>query len=324
MPAGDGQVGHAVRAVSGMSDLASLLLSAPPEAPFYAVLDGAQFDDLPTALREGKFVARALYIDRGENNPEQIITAPFMVLLDETARDPERRRPEEVVPALLDLVGGRPAAVFWQCASGEDVLFRHLRSINMVRIPRAEPVQGEDIPDDTHEAVLFRHADATALGRVVPALTGRNAARLLGPAGLLATAETTELLRRDPEVLAPRGMLTLSPEEYGRMNGRKLAESRAKVAEYLRAQCYDCTDMPQEELDQIVLDAERSGAELGLRSEAAHAQWAFLTVVTGGEIANGEPVRHALTTSHNPDFALREMMLLMSRMEAGIVGTEAY
>lgn len=44
-------------------------------APVFAVLDGAQFDNLPQELLLGDFVSRPLYLDRGDNNPEQIVTA---------------------------------------------------------------------------------------------------------------------------------------------------------------------------------------------------------------------------------------------------------
>lgn len=55
------------------------------EAPVFAVLDGPQFHDLPGALFHGDFVSRPLYLDRGDNNPEQVVTAPHMVWLDEAA-----------------------------------------------------------------------------------------------------------------------------------------------------------------------------------------------------------------------------------------------
>lgn len=66
-----------------MTDFAQILLAACTKASTFAVLDGAQFDNLPDALREGEFVARSLYLDRGDNNPDQVIIAPHLVLLDE-------------------------------------------------------------------------------------------------------------------------------------------------------------------------------------------------------------------------------------------------
>lgn len=87
-------------------------------APVFAVLDGAQFDNLPQELMLGGFVSRPLYLDRGDNNPEQIITAPHMVWLDERSEKVTGRSPKETIPALMTLIANRPAAVFWQCTAG--------------------------------------------------------------------------------------------------------------------------------------------------------------------------------------------------------------
>jgi|GEM_PF-4575346 hypothetical protein len=56
-----------------------------------------QFDNLPKALFDADFISRSLYLDRGENNPEQIIIAPHMVTLDE--------RSEKVTGHRADVVG---------------------------------------------------------------------------------------------------------------------------------------------------------------------------------------------------------------------------
>jgi hypothetical protein len=159
------------------------------EEPIFAVLDGAQFDDLPGALFDGDFVARPLYLDRGDNNPEQVITAPQMVWLDESAEQEGGRSFPETLEALSRLVEERPAAVFWHCAAGGDALYRHLRTINMVRLPRsalAEEAQAEINAD--HVAALFRHSDANVLAQVFAGVDLREGARLLGPAQRLLFA----------------------------------------------------------------------------------------------------------------------------------------
>lgn len=152
--------------------------------PIFAVLDGAQFDDLPMDLMMGGFVSRCLYLDRGDNDPEQVITAPHMVWLDERLENEEEgRAPEEVVEALAELVDGKPAVVFWQCSDGADALFKHLRSINMVMLPKmALPETERKFIEADEDAVLFRHTDANVMAQVMRSLNQREAVRLFGPA----------------------------------------------------------------------------------------------------------------------------------------------
>ena len=101
----------------------ALLALDHKSAPVFAVLDGAQFDNLPQELLLGDFVSRPLYLDRGDNNPELIITAPHMVWLDERPEKITGRAPQDTIPALLALIANRPAAVFWQCPDGADALY---------------------------------------------------------------------------------------------------------------------------------------------------------------------------------------------------------
>ena len=196
-------------------------------SPMFAVLDGAQFEDLPQHLLLGGFIHKPLYLDRGDNDPQQVVTAPHLVWLDGRSVDPQAAGPEKTLPALLDLIGGRPRAVFWQCPDGGEALYKHLRGINMVMYPRAH-LPEEDMPESpdeeitsdaepeaanpftaeintpveaetdteseqaSHELVLFRHADANVMAQVVPAMTPEEQVRLMGPA-------TTLLFAPDPE-----------------------------------------------------------------------------------------------------------------------------
>jgi hypothetical protein len=172
----------------------ALLLLAPP---VFAVLDGAQFDDLPRQLLLGGFVSRPLYLDRGDNNPGQVITAPHMVWLDERLEKATGRAPDAVIPALLDLVGDRPAAVFWQCPEGAEALYRHLRGINMVMIPAEVLPEGDPATEADDAPALFRHADANVMAQIEPCLTAPGMARILGPAEAI-------LFLADP-IWSPRG-----------------------------------------------------------------------------------------------------------------------
>ena len=166
------------------ASLAGALLALHiPAAPVFAVLDGAQFDNLPQELLLGGFVSRPLYLDRGDNNPEQVVTAPHLVWLDERLEKPGARAPDATIPALLSLIAGRPAAVFWQCAAGADTLYRHLRGINMVHLPRAALTEADRRKASAEvEPALLRHADANVLAQLLSALVPQDLARLFGPA----------------------------------------------------------------------------------------------------------------------------------------------
>ncbi len=145
------------------------------DGPLFAVLDGAQFENLPQTLLFAGIEARCLYLDRGDNHPERLVTAPYMVDLAQVGG----------VDRLLSIVSSPRQLALWQCPAGHDALYRHLRGLNRVLVPLdvpKPPAAGEDDEMQTHEAVLFRHADANALDQVVPALGAVEMARVMGPA----------------------------------------------------------------------------------------------------------------------------------------------
>ena len=288
-----------------MSDLAQSIATADYDtAPFFAVLDGAQFDDLPAALREGKFVARSLYLDRGENNPDQVVTAPHLVWLDETPVNPGLRPPALTVPPLMELVGDRPAAVFWRCPAGGEVLFRHLRGINMIAVPAAK--------GDGVDPVLFRHADANALCQVAAVLDAGQVARLLGPAASLVCVpdevwrDGTDMLtleRPDPPVAAPTGLLTLTGPQMARMEEVRVAGAMRRTKGFLRRHLpEEMADVPDADLDMIVARSRKSGRALGIRSTGGHHRWAYLMALTQGRAADDAEMRAFLADPHGtPD-----------------------
>lgn len=299
-----------------MSPLGDILLSADPAVePFFAVLDGAQFDDLPGALRAGEFVARALYLDRGENNPDQVITAPHLVWLDETPVNPGLRAPAFTVPPLLELIGDRPAAVFWQCPGGGDRLFRHLRGINMIAIPALGAGAGGAGTD----TVLFRHADANAMSQIAPVLRPEQTARLLGPATRLVCVPDEDwrgeeavltLARPDPVPPVPLGLLTLDAAQMAQMETLRAAGTARRMRGYLRRHLpAEMRDMPEAQIDMIVARSRKSGNAFGLRSAGAHQRWAWLMAVTEGRVADDPEMRAFLADPDaTPDEQVREAM----------------
>lgn len=281
-------------------------------APVFAVLDGAQFDNLPQALLLGDFVSRPLYLDRGDNNPEQIITAPHMVWLDERPEKSTGRAPQETIPVLMALIAGRPAAVFWQCPDGAEALYRHLRGINMVMYPKealtdfVEPqsaetdeIQKPETPD-THTLVLFRHADANVLAQTVPAMGTVEMARLSGPATQLIFAPALEwAMGRDwwradrPENLPNphRRHLRISMETVGRTEGVRLQRNRGHITAYLRRVAPDQTrDLDDATLNAMTGRYMNEVRSYGVRSEAAMGRWAYLQVLTGGRMSGRKEI----------------------------------
>lgn len=278
-------------------------------APVFAVLDGAQFDNLPQELLLGNFVSRPLYLDRGDNNSEQIITAPHMVWLDERPEKVTGRAPRETIPALMALIASRPAAVFWQCPAGSGALYKHLRSINMVLYPRAaiadfenlasEEPQGAIAPE-THTLVLFRHADSNVLAQTVPAMDPVEMARFYGPAvRLLFAPEPAWAKGRDwwcadrPENLpdTKRGHLMISRATVGRIDGIRLQHDRLRIAAYLRRVAPDQTrDMDDATLDALTKRYMNEAHSYGVSSEAAMGRWSFLQLLAGGRLSDQKEI----------------------------------
>ena len=224
------------------------------KAHLYAVMDGAQFDDLPAELAARGLSFRPLYLDRGESERER--AALQLVSLGEPSGA------AGAIDAVLELTASRPATVFWECPAGPDAIYRHLRTINMALIPKgtdadeadgaaastaetevivprqdgsryglsaapnagaasvfppasAEPEEsGSEAAGETHEFVLFRHGDANVMAQVLPALNGAQFARLLGPATAISFAPDPKWVA-EAGFLAERGLTIYHPPRRG-------------------------------------------------------------------------------------------------------------
>ncbi len=289
--------------------------------PVFAVLDGAQFQDLPATLFDGDFISRPLYVDRGENDPQQVVTAPHLVTLDERQETVIGRSYRDTVSALLDVIGEKPAAVFWQCSQGVDVLYRHLRGINMVLYPKdelrdweeREPPEGEEPSEpDTHTLVLFRHADANVMAQVIPSMTDLELSRLFGPANRLLFDPSAEWSgapgceRIDvPQDLpvAPKGSLRLSHQTLAQIDQISDYASQKKIEAYLHEVAPEYTaKLSQQELTDTVTQAGQIGRQIGLTTEYSHGLWAFLALFTGKEtLTNPQVLSHFDGRSNEAD-----------------------
>lgn len=323
---GSGQTASAADA-PGFRDA---IMDAAQAGGLFAVLDGAQFDDLPRALMMGGFVYRSLYLDRGDNNREQVITAPHLVWLDERPLTEAGRAPDATVPALLALIGARPAAVFWHCAEGGEALYKHLRGINMVLYPRAAlagmpdpppPADGPEKVPDSHRRVVFRHADANVMAQVLYAMDAPELARFYGPADCLFFAPDPDWAGGRPWLQAPRpadlpaparGALALSMPTIERMQAVRDARHRRRIATYLRKVAPEQTAG----MDDAALEVATAGfmAEAkthGVRSESAMGRWGYLQLLTGGQMGRQPEVTDYLAKgdpAKTPDERVRDLM----------------
>lgn len=283
------------------------------ELPFFAVLDGAQFEDLPFMLMKGNFAHRSLYREDGHLPLDVRRTAPQLIWLDRTWHRlttnealPAWRASEDVVVRLFDLVGERPTAVFWACNDGGEVLYRHLRTLNTVLLPDLSVDEDKTLADAEvtgHEKVMFRHADANVMAQVMPSLKLQNVARVLGPANQIVFSPDSDwhgrsmTVRRNDELPnAPLGMLKLSRAEADAIEARQGIRSQRRIASYLRDVApHHTAGMDDDELMHFVSVETRKVTAFGVRREDMIGRWSFMQLTSGSDLSRDEHVRSAMT-----------------------------
>ncbi|SCX09166.1 MULTISPECIES: hypothetical protein [Agrobacterium] len=248
---------------------------------------------------------------------------------------------------IIELSDGKPALVFWSGRRSltEDKLHRHLRGINRISVPKIwrngqtsddgphvpnqdefaaaggdEPV-ADEVKSGGHEMVIFRHADANVMMQTVPALDELQLGRLFGPATQLQFAPDAiwgggvKRARRQSDMAPPAGVLTLDSHAMQTMSALRLEISRKKVMAYLRETDPDNNNyLSDADLLKKTVFYEADGKVMGLRSERAHAQWAFLMSTTDGAIGEEQEIRTAVKTSRNPDQTLSDIMQEMVKI----------
>ena len=182
-----------VRYMSDQSDVTLNLRSVlTSQTPIYAVLDGAKFDNLPELLFDNDFAYKPLYRDMGSELRDIERTTPQFVRFDKWDYWENELSPAQRLERLLDVIDDLSAAVFWAYDGEPKTLFKHLRTINNIMIPRdadTPPMPDPLDPDGetfgnttTHQQVLFRHADANVMAQVLPCLSDPQITRIMGPA----------------------------------------------------------------------------------------------------------------------------------------------
>ena len=300
-----------VRLLPGLPRLADAVAGFP--GPAYAVIDGAQFENLPGMLRFAGFSARALFRSPGDARLER--AGPWLVALNVSAN----------IDRLLAITTNRPAAVFWSCFDGEQVLHDHLRRLNTARLP-AWAADGESGPGPNGSqgevTVLFRHWDPRVLGALMPVLDAEQFARVLGPCSEIAyDAPEFGGVKRviaDPSwPPAPNGPLVLGTEQMLALADRRRSVLHRRVSSYLcRTMPELASNVPRQELDAFIVEADVSGRALGIQSEAGHKRWAYLLMATDGQVSRTPGALEFIRNEkRSPDEQVRIMMkLLAARM----------
>ena len=271
-------------------------------APWFAVLDGGLFDDLPGDLLRQGIACRSLFLDHADREVEQ--AGPWLVAADE---DRARRH-------VVDLTVAQPCAVFWGGAEGDLALWRHLRTLNEVLIP-AETVQdGGDGSGRGRERVLFRHWDPNVLASVLPLLDAAQLARVLGPARSIVMnapdyGGLTEV-PRPSDLPPPRGPLRLAQDQMEELKGAMLHASRLRIARFLKSSIQaPLPEVSDDYLWRATLASEPTADELGLRTEQGRARWTYLLAMSGGQVAAIPEVRAFIREGGaSPDDQMKALM----------------
>jgi len=251
----------------------------PMPTPLFATLDGGRFDNLPGQLARDGLPGRSLFRDPARADVKR--TGPWLVEIREaSAHDCVERLDEQA-----------HCAVYWSCPDGEAVLWRHLRTLNEVLIPRDGAARG-------HERVLFRHWDPNVLGALLPLLTKPQLARVIGPAAGLAFAApdyggikyATDLEGRLPP--RARGALRLDPAQMEHLKQTMRHASRVRIARFLKAHPPPATSgIDDAFVWAVTLASEPTADEFGIVTERGRARWAYVMMMSDGQAAHAPEIR---------------------------------
>jgi Domain of unknown function (DUF4123) len=350
---------------------AVLQVASDPARRIYAVMDGAQFDNLPAELASFDLAHRSLYrnvqdielvkagpwlIDpyhqpdpmanvwgglpfAGDITPavavdaEDALSERDMASLDESAFHgmSSTTDPAVQLEKVIQLTGHLPAAVFWagDNSLSEPVLWRHLRTINMVLLPQEQPIgKAAQRGMDAYDAFLFRHADGNVLAEVLPFLDASQFSRVFGPAREIVflapehpSVSSGSPLRRAifplEAPLAPAGLLKLSQPQIDGIEDIRNEASRRDTVAYLREYAPDDTSgMSDAALNTKVAGIEQRGFDLGFVSMTTHLLFVFMCVTGAWEESDDAELRQAIKEGEmEPDNALDEVYASM--IEAG-------
>ncbi|MBO0664505.1 hypothetical protein LQ948_18225 [Jiella sp. MQZ9-1] len=202
-------------------------------------------------------------------------------------------------------IGPTPYLVIWQGGPEltDAALFRHLRTLNKVRIPSdATDVGSGDAATGGGEAVLFRHGDGNVLAQVVPALTPAHLSRLFGPATALFFAAPNypshsgrplhRARRRADLPPAPPGMLTLTGAEIDAIEARRVRAIKRRIFAYLREVAPDqINGREPAAVEKDVSCWTDEAIRYGVTSEASLCRWNYLQLISAGRVGQRPKVQ---------------------------------
>jgi hypothetical protein len=282
------------------------------DAQVFAVVDGAMVEDLPSVARRNHLSPQALYYDHrshiGQANGPHLIHC-------------------EDVSVIVTVRNAFPpqAVVWWVWAEADEglarsAMFRHLRGLGMVEIPEGYPKPPR--PRAPMERVLFRHADARVIARVLPVLDPDQRARLYGKAGALVLEVEGKLRRALVPAglpLAPPGFLRLTADQLDAMRDDLMAGHVAVVSRFLRRNApYETQSLSDDALDHMSAAASKRGRELGLQDGPSLLMFALLVALTGGKALDAPEIEAAMTgTDTPPDQTLKQILDAFKQAETG-------
>ena len=269
------------------------------ERPIYAVLDGAKFNDLPALLFDNDLSHKPLYRDMGSELREVELTTPQFVRFDRWKYWENDLTPTQRLESLLEIIEDISAAVFWEYDGEPKTLFKHLRTINNIMIPRdadtppmPDPLdpEGETFGNTaSHQQVLFRHADANVMAQVLPCLNPQQLTRTLGPARSVIFAPEPEWgagedimqIANPKDTYNPTHPLKLSNPDMDRLEKRRKECLTYQTMVFLEDNAADKMEtISKAEIITLIQESQTSADELGITASETREFWAYLALKT--------------------------------------------
>ena len=313
-----------VRYMSDQNDVTLNLRSVlTSQAPVYVVLDGAKFDNLPELLFDNDFAYKPLYRDMGSELRDIERTTPQFVRFDKWDYWENNLTAEQRLERLLDVVDDLSAAVFWAYDGEPKTLFKHLRTINNIMIPRdadTPPMPDPLDPDGetfgnttTHQQVLFRHADADVMAQVLPCLSDPQITRIMGPAdGVIfapdpewASGEDIMTVTNPKDTYNSTHPLKLTNPDMDRIEKKRAEVLRRDVMVFLKGILPEETqNLDEKKLYQQVLLCEQTADAANISTPDGYKIWAYLALKTKGQSIKSPIPAEYLKYKLTPDDAL--------------------
>lgn len=289
-------------------------------AEHFVILDGALYPELFYFIDEAGLRATPLFLEGG--NEDVTAAGPFLAPLDEDNQS----------ALVAKMVGDGRLPVIWSWPAGQQLLYRHLRTINLATIPH-EPLPESHVDyvwyqNGDSRSVIFRHWDPNVLALTLDVLTPEQQGGLLDVAAAIAfwpDHSSHPVIHRHVSAMCEDGQrpLAFSPEQVRTIGKRQGERVLLNVIDYL----YDAAPEPCATLgpDKVREHARLSLVEsrrLGAASEGAHCRWAYLQLVSARQMLASPGVSEMLTLEDANVSTDKRIRLLMDgivdQLRAGV------